>query len=95
MVTYGNGSRDHLKLPASLFLFNDIKLKGFNLQKWVETHTKEEREQMIAELAGMVGKEENGLRFWLQTHRLSDWEEAVEKALSVQKNRKVVMVLDK
>uniref|UniRef100_A0A7S4L2U0 enoyl-[acyl-carrier-protein] reductase n=1 Tax=Paramoeba aestuarina TaxID=180227 RepID=A0A7S4L2U0_9EUKA len=95
MVTYGNSSKDHLKLPASLFLFNDIKLRGFNHQQWVENHTKQERQELINDLAGQIGEEEGGLRFWLQTHRLSDWEEALEKALYTQKNRKVVMILDK
>eukprot|EP00009_Paramoeba_aestuarina_P012737 CAMPEP_0201540082 /NCGR_PEP_ID=MMETSP0161_2-20130828/70754_1 /ASSEMBLY_ACC=CAM_ASM_000251 /TAXON_ID=180227 /ORGANISM="Neoparamoeba aestuarina, Strain SoJaBio B1-5/56/2" /LENGTH=351 /DNA_ID=CAMNT_0047947529 /DNA_START=80 /DNA_END=1135 /DNA_ORIENTATION=- len=95
MVTYGNSSKDHLKLPASLFLLNDVKLRGFNLQQWVENHTRQEREEMINKLAGMIGeKEQEGIRFWLQTHRLSDWEEALDKALYTQKNRKVVMMLD-
>ena len=93
MVTYGNASRQHLQLPASPFLFNNITLKGFNLSQWIANHSKEDRYAMRKELFDLIAA--GKLKFWLETHRLTDWESAFEKALEEQKNRKVVMILDK
>jgi mitochondrial enoyl-[acyl-carrier protein] reductase / trans-2-enoyl-CoA reductase len=93
LVVYGNSSRQHLQLPSSAFFMNNINVKGFSLEEWVELHSKEERARMVGELCDLV--EAKKLRFWLETHRMSDWESALQKALEMQKNRKVVMMIEK
>mmetsp|Transcript_19925 Transcript_19925/g.55983 ORF Transcript_19925/g.55983 Transcript_19925/m.55983 type:complete len:357 (-) Transcript_19925:29-1099(-) len=92
MVTYGNSSRTHLQLPARVFLHNDLRLRGFNLAQWVAEHSKEEVRDMVKEVSDLVVAEK--VRFWIETHRLTDWEEALQAADS-QGNRKVVLHLDK
>ena len=92
-MTYGNSSRQHLQFPSSLFLHNNINMKGFNLSKWVEEHSTEERLAMLKELGDLVS--EKKLRFWLETHRFSDWKSAFDTAFNEQTNRKVVMMMEK
>jgi len=93
LVVYGNSSRQHLKFPASSFLFESIRVRGFNLAQWVATHSKEERVAMVKEVGDLVAS--GKLKYWLQTHSFSDWSNAVDKAMKEQTNSKVVMLLEK
>jgi trans-2-enoyl-CoA reductase len=93
LVVYGNSSRQHLKFPASSFLFEGIRVRGFNMAQWVATHSKEERVAMVKELGDLVAA--GKLKYSLQTHSFSDWNNAINKALEEQTNSKIVMLLEK
>ncbi|KAI5794439.1 hypothetical protein DFH27DRAFT_526854 [Peziza echinospora] len=49
MVTYGAMSRQPITVPASLFIFKDIRLRGFWLSVWNDKH-EIEKQQMLDEI---------------------------------------------
>lgn len=51
MVTYGGMSRRPVQVPTGKFIFNDLIYRGFWLTRWVNTHSKAERQTMIDELS--------------------------------------------
>lgn len=93
MVTYGNSSKTFMQLPASLFINKGITLTGFNMVNWLQNHSTVERDAMVKEVSDLV--EAKKLRFWLETHRFSDWEKALDRASRMRLNRKVVMHMEK
>lgn len=88
MVTYGGMSRRPVQIPTSLLIFNDVKLRGFWLSRWVEQNTDAARSAMLEELAQMVSKKE--LRLWLETYGFDEHEAALERAINEQKDRKIL-----
>jgi len=89
IVTYGAMGRQPVSLPNSLLIFRDIKSRGFWLTKWVQEHSKVERETMINELAELVRNRK--LKLYLEAFRLSDFEHALKKSNEPFRNRKVVL----
>lgn len=51
LVTYGGMSKRPVSLPTSAFIFRNLHAHGFWQSKWNRTHSKEEREDLIDELA--------------------------------------------
>jgi len=92
MVTYGGMSQKSVELPTSLFIFNDIQLRGFWISKWVQEHTAQERDEMFNALTDLIS--EDKLRMWLERHRLTDWKTAITVSQTAQQCRKVVLALD-
>lgn len=89
LVTYGGMSRKPVQIPTSLLIFNDIKLRGFWLTRWIEENTESERTKMLDELAGMVVNKE--LRLWIETYGFTaENETALQRAVNDQKDRKIV-----
>lgn len=54
VVTYGAMSRRPITIPSSMFLFRDIRFRGFWLQQWNKEHTLEERKQMYNTLLNLM-----------------------------------------
>jgi len=93
MVTYGGMSNKPVVLPTSLFIFKNIQLRGFWLARWLEEHSKEERESMINNVWDMV--KAKTLRHWMERHEFeSDFYEALRRSKEEQKNRKLLFVMD-
>lgn len=92
MVTYGGMSHKPITIPTSAFVFNDITLKGFWLSRWVETHSKEEKEKMLGEIATMI--KEKKLVLFTETFKFSDFSHAVNAGLQPMRSRKVILKLD-
>ncbi|EFC41710.1 mitochondrial trans-2-enoyl-CoA reductase [Naegleria gruberi] len=92
MVTYGGMSRQGITVPTSPFIFNNITLKGFWMTRWVETHSKEERQKMIDELSKLVIDKK--LLALVETHKFSEFNYALEKSFEDGQERKVVLKMN-
>mmetsp|Transcript_18355 Transcript_18355/g.28744 ORF Transcript_18355/g.28744 Transcript_18355/m.28744 type:complete len:343 (-) Transcript_18355:225-1253(-) len=77
-VTYGNSSRKHLKITPSALILNDVSFRGFDLEKWRNTHTKEQREEMVKEVSVAMGQ----AKVSSDVVGFGEWEKALEKAKS-------------
>ena len=89
MVTYGGMSKQPITIPTSPLIFNNISLKGFWMTKWVETHSKEERQKMIDELSKLIIDKK--LLAFVETHKFSEFDYALEKSVNASSDRKVVL----
>jgi trans-2-enoyl-CoA reductase len=92
MVTYGGMSHKPVTIPTSAFIFNDITLKGFWLSRWVETHSREEKQRMLDEITTMIKQKK--LVLFTETFKFSDFPHAVNAGLQPMRSRKVVLKLD-
>jgi len=89
MVTYGGMSKRPVSIPTSLFIFRDITLRGFWLTRWVSEHSMEERKAVLDELTSLV--KQGKLKLFLETHKFSQFENALTTSHLPQRNRKVVL----
>ncbi len=53
-------SLEPLSFPTSLFIFKGLEAKGFWMHRWYETHSRQEREEMIRTVAEMGLREPGG-----------------------------------
>lgn len=89
VVVYGNLSRKAPTFPPSLFIFKDIRVKGFRLNRWVDDNP-ESYLPMIETLSTLIkaGKCKISMEF----HELgTDWEKALERAYVEKKNCKILL----
>jgi len=91
LVTYGGMSRQPVSIPTSLFIFRDIQLRGFWLSKWVREHSASERTEMLDILSKMVRNKT--LQLYLETHKFSEFDHALARAVEPFRDRKVVLEL--
>mmetsp|Transcript_10637 Transcript_10637/g.15958 ORF Transcript_10637/g.15958 Transcript_10637/m.15958 type:complete len:352 (-) Transcript_10637:53-1108(-) len=91
MVSYGGMSRQPVQIPNSLLLFNDITVRGFSLDQWLNNNPQKEQARMLTHLAQLVG--DKALRFWIEKHRFVDFQSAIAKSRE-QNDRKVVLAFD-
>lgn len=70
IVTYGGASLKPVTVPTSSLIFNDIKLRGFWLNKYYEQNGPASREATIKELIDLVKSEK--LRLWTEVHAFND-----------------------
>ncbi len=54
IVTYGAMSRQPLRIPNGLLIFNDVRWRGFWVTRWFETATPGERAEMFGELFSLA-----------------------------------------
>ncbi|TFY72020.1 hypothetical protein EVG20_g1000 [Dentipellis fragilis] len=54
LVSYGAMSKQPLSLPTSLFIFKNLTCHGFWQSRWYSDHSKEEREELMRELVGLM-----------------------------------------
>jgi trans-2-enoyl-CoA reductase len=93
LVTYGAMSKRPVILPNSLFIFRNITHKGFWLTKWVQEHSKEERQAMINELVKLV--QDKKLKMYLEAFKLSHLEECLVRNAIPFRDRKFLLELQK
>lgn len=94
MVTYGGMSRQPVTLPTGPFIFKDITLRGFWISKWIQTHSEQERQAMMNEIADLIQKRKMILHF--HVFKFEEYYRAIEASLlpaSVDR-RKIVMLMD-
>jgi trans-2-enoyl-CoA reductase len=53
-VTYGGMSREPVVVPTSALIFQDVHVRGFWMSEWYRTHTRADRDAILADLAAMV-----------------------------------------
>jgi trans-2-enoyl-CoA reductase len=93
MVTYGAMSRKPVQIPSSLFIFNDVILRGFHLARWLQKASPQERSAMLDQLVGMV--RQGALNFAIERVAFSDFNIALQRAQDPLRDRKIVLVMDK
>ncbi|XP_077213024.1 enoyl-[acyl-carrier-protein] reductase, mitochondrial-like isoform X1 [Tasmannia lanceolata] len=79
MVTYGGMSKKPITASTSSFIFKDLSLRGFWLQKWMSSERAKECRLMIDYLMGLIcdGK----LKYELELVPFQDFNVALDKAL--------------
>ncbi|KAK7261411.1 hypothetical protein RIF29_27721 [Crotalaria pallida] len=79
MVTYGGMSKKPVTVSTSSFIFKDLSLRGFWLQKWLGTDKAEESRKMIDRLLGLV--QDGKLKYKMEMAPFDDFNTALDKAL--------------
>jgi len=62
-VTYGAMSRQPFFVPASLLIFKDIKFSGYWMSRWNQTHSKEEKGEMLNEVIKLIKEKSDHIAF--------------------------------
>jgi len=57
LVSYGSMSKKPISLPTSLHIFKNLTSHGFWQTNWSKTHSRAEKEELIARLAEMMKEE--------------------------------------
>jgi mitochondrial enoyl-[acyl-carrier protein] reductase / trans-2-enoyl-CoA reductase len=57
LVSYGAMSKQPLSLPTSLFIFKNLSSHGFWQSRWYKERSREERENLMSVLAGLMKDE--------------------------------------
>ncbi|KAJ7115763.1 NAD(P)-binding protein [Mycena epipterygia] len=57
LVSYGAMSKEPLSLPTSLFIFKNLTTAGFWQTRWYNTHTRQDKENLMKTLVDLVLKE--------------------------------------
>ncbi len=93
MVTYGGMSHRPVVVPTSLFIFNDVKLRGFWLTRWLETHSLEERKDMLDTIFQII--RDGKLKVFLETWRPEPerLKQVIQRVKQPFRDRKVVWAL--
>lgn len=92
LVTYGGMSKQPVTIPTSTLIFKDLKSRGFWMSEWIKTHSKEEREAMLSELADLA--KSGKLVTWVERFKFSQFEEALSAVKNRQTRRKVLLMMD-
>jgi trans-2-enoyl-CoA reductase len=86
-------SRQPVTVPTGALLFKDVKLEGFLLSRWLETHSRDERLRMIEDLISLV--QQNKLILYTERHPFKDIVNALFRAKQpCRDGRKVVLSFD-
>ncbi|KAL6905962.1 hypothetical protein ACP4OV_003563 [Aristida adscensionis] len=79
MVTYGGMSKRPVTVPTSYFIFKDLSLRGFWLQRWINSEKAEDCRKMIDYLLDLV--HEGKLKYDMELTPFSEFNLALEKAM--------------
>lgn len=92
LVTYGAmAPKPTLYLPSSAFLYHDLTLRGFNLERWVAGATQAQKDTMFADVAAAASKKDLPLHLWLEVRPFSEFSETLKRATSEFVDRKVIL----
>lgn len=92
VVTYNESSREPFAVTASYLTQNHLCLKGFNMDRWLQSAEMEQIRSMVEELAEMVRKDE--LRLYLKRDKFSQVVDAVAEAAKPATDRTPVLLMD-
>ncbi|KQJ92689.1 enoyl-[acyl-carrier-protein] reductase, mitochondrial [Brachypodium distachyon] len=79
MVTYGGMSKRPVTVSTSSFIFKDLSLRGFWLQKWMSSDKADDCRRLIDYLLGLV--QEGKLKYEMELSPFDDFGLALDKAL--------------
>ncbi|CAH1432380.1 unnamed protein product [Lactuca virosa] len=79
MVTFGGMAKKPVTVSTSSFIFKELSLKGFWLQKWISSDRKEECREMIDYLLGLI--REGKLKYDMELAPFNEFHTALDKAL--------------
>jgi mitochondrial enoyl-[acyl-carrier protein] reductase / trans-2-enoyl-CoA reductase len=83
MVTYGGMSREPVTIPTSLFIFKNLKLNGFWLNKWFLDRPVQARIDIYQHLFDLVRKQ----KYKEIMHEKWSWSKLDDSALQTIANR--------
>lgn len=91
IVTYGSVSKKPIPMASSPFIFNNLSMRGFWLDRWLATHSIEERKAMYDSLLSKCA--DKSLKIWTESHEFNNdsFETALERSVKEFKLRKVVL----
>ena len=92
VVSYGGMSKKPFTVPYDLLLQRQIKMTGYWMAKWHESHSKAERNEMIENIATMI--REKHLTFFYEMHDFDDFSHALKQAVEPFRLRKLVLYMD-
>ncbi|KAK9279531.1 hypothetical protein L1049_013210 [Liquidambar formosana] len=79
MVTYGGMAKKPITVSTSSFIFKDLSLRGFWLQKWMNSDKAEECRSMVDYLLDLV--REGKLKYEMELSPFNEFHTALDKAL--------------
>ncbi|KAK8990495.1 hypothetical protein V6N11_009194 [Hibiscus sabdariffa] len=79
MVTYGGMSKKPITVPTSPFIFKDLSLRGFWLQKWLGADKAKECRDMVDYLLRLA--QEGKLKYEMELVPFDNFHSALDKAL--------------
>ncbi|MED6180063.1 hypothetical protein PIB30_006877 [Stylosanthes scabra] len=79
MVTYGGMSKKPVTVSTSAFIFKELSLRGFWLQKWLSKEKAVESRRMIDKLLGLV--QDGKLKYKMELAPFSDFKTSLDKTL--------------
>ncbi|KAL2899329.1 Enoyl-[acyl-carrier-protein] reductase mitochondrial [Bienertia sinuspersici] len=82
MVTYGGMSKKPVTVSTSSFIFKDLSLRGFWLQKWMSMDKATECRTMIDRLLGLM--RDGKIKYDMELVPFEDFHNALDKALGKQ-----------
>lgn len=85
-------SHKPVTIPTSLFIFRDIKAKGFWLSRWIEEHNVQEKTKMLSVLFDMIKKQT--LKLWVETWEFKYLFDAIKKNGQPYRERKIILLLN-
>eukprot|EP00038_Savillea_parva_P013160 m.7497 g.7497 ORF g.7497 m.7497 type:complete len:416 (-) comp2451_c0_seq2:4489-5736(-) len=91
-VTYGGMSKRPVTIPTGKLIFDDIVVRGFWMTRWNEMASREQRQEMLEEIAGFVRR--NQLTMQCRTWPLANALDAIKAATDEYTNSKEVLLLN-
>ncbi|KAI4322200.1 hypothetical protein L6164_021917 [Bauhinia variegata] len=79
MVTYGGMSKKPVTVSTSSFIFKELSLRGFWLQRWLSTEKAGQSREMIDRLLGLV--RDGKLKYEMELVPFNNFHTALDKAL--------------
>lgn len=77
-VTFGGMVGDPVRFPTRFLIFNDVKLQGFWMDKWMRTHTKTEAQELYQRVFDLIG--EHNIKTPIQSvHPLNEFSKALKE----------------
>ncbi len=89
LVSYGGMSKRPMSVPLDVLSSKQIKMRGFWVSRWYETHSRLERAEMMAALIAMIRARE--LTLFTQLHDFDDFSHALSLHMAPYQLRKVVL----
>lgn len=85
LVTYGAMSRRPLTIPSSLFIFKDMKMKGFWLHQWLKDRTSEDQHTLYNEILKLL--KTRTLKLETETVDFKDVHKAIKLSKESRRNK--------
>lgn len=89
LVTYGAMSRQPFRVPASLLIFKDLRLRGFWITEWYKAASSEQTARMIEQLAGWLAAGDLKIPV-ARTYPLNEAKAAVTHAMQPGRDGKIL-----
>jgi trans-2-enoyl-CoA reductase len=91
MVTYGGMSRQPVTVTTAMFVFNNIRVVGFSLVKWLQENSAQARDEVVNDVIELA--QSGHLKPVMHTPwRLEDFKMAVSQAMKPRQTSKQIFL---